>query len=232
MNTPINKNLRLILAARTAGLPETLKTTQFLPMEHDDILKMFEDAGLWFGPRPVLEETEEFRQIIPYIVLKLGDRYLRYTRTPAGEEARLHGRVSIGLGGHVDLGDSEAFNEQVDLDATLDNAAARELEEELGGVNVMNQRWVGVLAENQSPVGRVHIGIIGVWELDADYSFRGNSAEKAAEIHRLLTGQVEEALGEVSLATLADLRAAGDRLEPWSAMLLDFLDQPTEVDAE
>lgn len=200
------KNLRLILAARTEGLPKQLGSTQFLPMPHHQAIETLEAAGLWLGPRPILEETEEFRQIIPYIVLQHGSEFIRYTRTPAGGEARLHGRVSVGLGGHIDLQDVETLGEAIDLVRTLEKAANRELIEELGDVEIVSKEWVGLLVENDSAVGRVHIGMIGLWRLQSPPA-----------------ATAEDAIGDVSLSSLSDLKANAERLETWSAMLLPWL---------
>lgn len=200
------KKLRLILAARADGLPKELGSTQFLPMPHRRTIEILEDAGLWLGPRPILEETEEFRQIIPYIVLQHGSEFIRYTRTPAGGEARLHGRISVGLGGHIDLPDVETKGEFIDLVRTLENAAKRELLEELGDVEIQSKEWIGLLVENDSSVGRVHIGVIGLWRLQ---SFPAATAE--------------DAIGEVSFSSLSNLEADVGRLETWSAMLLPWL---------
>lgn len=207
-STDVNKNLRLILAARTDGLPAKLGTTQFMPMPHHQAIEMLESAGLWLGPRPVLEETETFRQIIPYIVLQYDSQFIRYTRTPAGGESRLHGRTSIGLGGHIDLSDVRTSGEAIDLVRTLENAADRELLEELGNVDIATKTWVGLLVENDSAVGRVHIGMIGLWRLKS-----------------LPAGMVEDAISDVSAETVSDLRADQDRMETWSAMLLPWLSE-------
>jgi predicted NUDIX family phosphoesterase len=201
-----SNGLRLILATKTEGLPEQLRSTQFLPMPHSQAIETLEGAGLWLGPRPALEETEEFRQIIPYIVLQYGSEFIRYTRTPAGGEARLHGRISVGLGGHVDLTDVEATGETIDLIRTLENAADRELLEELGDVEIESKAWVGLLVENESAVGRVHIGMVGLWRLRS-----------------LPAGIAEDAIGQLSSTSVAELEADADRLETWSAMLLPWL---------
>ena len=203
-----SKSLRLILAAKTEGLPPQLRSTQFLPMSQRDAINTLEVAGLWFGPRPLLEQDESFRQIIPYIVLQHGSSFIQYTRTPSGGEARLHGRTSIGLGGHVDLDDASSLAEAIDLASTLENAANREIQEELGEVDVVSKQWAGLLVENDSAVGRVHIGMIGVWQ-----------------IRSLPTGVTEDAIGEVSSRTISDLDADVERLETWSAMLLPWLNE-------
>lgn len=200
------KSLRLILAAKTEGLPTELKSSKFLPMAHQQAIRTLEGAGLWLGPRPVLEETEEFRQIIPYIVLQYGSELIRYTRTPAGGETRLHGRTSVGLGGHVNLGDVETSGDAINLVCTLENAADRELQEELGGIGIISKQWIGLVVDNESAVGRVHIGVVGLWRL-----------------HSLPGGISEEAVGEVSLSSMSELKADLDRLETWSVMLLPWL---------
>lgn len=205
------KSLRLILAAKTEGLPKQLGSTQFLPMSHSQAIETLEGAGLWLGPRSVLEESEEFRQIIPYIVLQYGSEFVRYTRTPAGGETRLHGRTSVGLGGHVDLADVETSGGVIDLVRTLENAAARELIEELGGVEIVSKEWVGLLVENDSAVGRVHIGMIGLWRLQS-----------------LPAGIAEDAIAEVSSISVSGLKADEDRLETWSVMLLPWLNDVAE----
>ena len=63
-------------------------------------------AELWFGPRALLERNSSFRQIIPYIVLVDDGQVVAYERAERGSEARLHGMLSIGMGGHVGLEDA------------------------------------------------------------------------------------------------------------------------------
>jgi predicted NUDIX family phosphoesterase len=200
-------NQKLILAVSAAGLPPAFaQRTAFLPMTEDLLWFTLGAAGLWLGPRPQLEDLPAFRQIIPYVALRLGDRFVKYTRTPAGGESRLHGRVSIGLGGHIDLPDVVFRGEGIDLARTLGDAAAREVDEELAGVEVTGRRWIGLLVDNDNPVGRVHIGVVAVWDL-------------AAMPH----GAAEDAIGDTGAATLEELRADEARLETWSSLLVRHL---------
>lgn len=205
-----NKNLRLILAINAQGLPEEMSKSQFFPMPHDQTLETLENAGLWFGPRPVLEETESFRQIIPYIVLKYGSKYILYTRTPAGGEARLHGRTSLGVGGHIDLEDADVSGTHINLDNTLINATGREVLEELGYFAVIHQRWLGLLVDHDTPVGRVHIGVVGLWT-----------------IVDMPACAAEDAIGDVSLKSIEELQAGVESMESWTAMLLPWLSENT-----
>lgn len=198
--------LRLILAAKTSGLPTTLEKAHFAPMLEGDAIHALEQAGLWFGPRSVLENTEIYRQIIPYIVLQCGHRLVSYVRTPAGGEPRLHGRISIGLGGHVDLADAVSCGSSIDLLATLNRAAEREVVEELGPVICNQKAWIGLLVDNGSPVGRMHIGLVGLWNITS-----------------LPDRVAEDAIGEVALQSAADLRNEVESLETWSSILLPWL---------
>jgi len=194
---------KIILAVPADRLPSELRRTTFLPLDAVRIMSVLQEAGLWLGPRPQLEEMPSFRQIIPYVVLTCADKWVRYTRAPAGGEQRLHGRVSIGLGGHVDLPDVCTVGNSIDLLKTLDDAAEREVQEELPGVVCSSRRWAGLLVDNESTVGMVHIGVVAIWELE----FMPN-------------GPTEDAISEAGLASWAELVEAGPRLETWSSLLL------------
>ena len=124
-----------------------------------------EFAGLWFGPRRDLEEMDEYRQLVPYILLQIGFQFIRYMRAPAGSEARLHGRMSIGFGGHIELADAVVRGSQIDVLATIERAAEREVLEELGQIACKDQRWIGLLVDNTTVVGRVHLGLVGIRRL-------------------------------------------------------------------
>lgn len=196
----------MILAVSNEGLPAQTRRTGFLPASKPEAFAWLHRAGLWIGPRDALEEMPAYRQIIPYVALRVGDRYVKYMRMPAGGERRLHRRVSIGLGGHVDLPDVVVRGASIDLEATLSRSIEREVREELNGVACTSKMWIGVLVDNESDVGRVHMGIVAVWTL------------KEAP-----TGSSEEAIGTITLATIDELRAEQERLETWSALLVERL---------
>src|SRR3990172_2372732 len=58
-----------------------------------------------FVPRPAAEEDRSLKQVIPYLVLRDGERYFLMRRTRAGGDARLHDRCSIGVGGPLNPSD-------------------------------------------------------------------------------------------------------------------------------
>lgn len=61
-------------------------------------------------------------QLLPYITIKHKDEYLTYARK--GKEDRLHGKRSMGFGGHIELSDNQST-----LQDTLSYSATRELQE-------------------------------------------------------------------------------------------------------
>lgn len=200
----------LILAVPTAKLALTQNLGEervFARLDSKDAIAQLAAAGAWFGPRPALEEDESFRQIIPYAVLRCGDKYLTYTRGGSGGEARLHDRISMGFGGHVDLPDMKLDDKgYFDLGATLANSVDRELVEEIPGIEITGKTWIGLLADNTDAVGRVHVGLIGIWDIAAIPDTSG-----------------EDAIAELRGLGSQELIAARDRLEGWSQILVDNL---------
>ena len=200
------KALSMILAVRAAGLPASIAADGFHPMGGEEIFRMLEEAGTWIGPRGALEEDAAYRQVIPYVVVTCGGAVVRYLRGASGSESRLHGRVSIGIGGHVDLADVIGKANRVDLPATLAAAADRERREELGEAAVRRSGWVGVLVDGSTEVDRVHIGIVAVHEVAQPPS-----------------AGAEEDIGELAMAKPGDLAAEAGRMERWSAHLMRAL---------
>ena len=43
----------------------------------------------------------EWQQVIPYLLMRDGERLFLMQRTKAGGDARLHDRYSLGIGGHL-----------------------------------------------------------------------------------------------------------------------------------
>lgn len=200
----------LILAVPTDMLSVTRDLGHervFAKLGKEGSIAALADAGAWFGPRPHLEEDERFRQIIPYVVLRCDGKYLAYTRGAAGGEDRLHAKISMGFGGHVDIPDMKADEDGMfDLAETLEFSVERELKEEIPGIEILGGQWVGLLADNTDAVGRVHVGLIGVWDIKAVPAASG-----------------EDAIAELTAMSVEEMIAAKDRLENWSQVLVENL---------
>jgi len=147
-----------------------------------------------FIDRPVAERSEEWRQIIPYVVIRHGRDVFVLERTAKQTEARLHHKLSIGIGGHVNPG--------YDLMAGL----KKELDEEVRVGGKYTLTFVGMLNDESTEVGRVHLG--AVFLLDA--STRDVEVLETEKMH----GNWMDA------ASLARVR---ERLETWSQIVYDDL---------
>jgi predicted NUDIX family phosphoesterase len=157
-----------------------------------EILERARVAGDYV-PRPAAETDRSLKQIIPYLVLRDGDRIFLMKRTRAGGDARLHDLCTIGVGGHLNPGDG-----------SFEDGLAREWREELEADFLPDFELVGLLNDDTVEVGVHHLGIVYV----ADAAGR---PVRIRETHKL-SGSFE-ALGVV--------RAAYDRMETWSQMAVD-----------
>ena len=146
--------------------------------------------------RAAMEIDPAFKQIIPYLVLRDGQRYFLMQRTAAGGDARLHGRYSIGVGGHLNPGDGGLLG-----------GLRREWDEELVADFVPDFRLLALLNDDTTPVGAVHLG--AVYLADAD----GRSVA-IRETDKLTGG----------FADPAEVAGVAHRLETWSAFAFEFLE--------
>ena len=150
-----------------------------------------------YEPRPLMEVDPSFKQVIPYLILRDGERYFLMRRTRAGVDARLHDRYSIGVGGHLNPGDGGVLG-----------GLRREWREELVADFEPAFRLVGLLNDDTTEVGAVHLGAVYVAE----------AAGRPVTIRETdkLTG---------SFAEPHEVAAVADKLETWSRLCFEFLDR-------
>lgn len=177
-----------------------------LAFEPERYIRAFLDpANNLFLPRGAAEQDPTHKQLIPYLVLHHGDRVLCYTRGKAGGEARLHAKMSIGIGGHINDGDTHA--EHFDESAYF-RAVERELHEELHIPGAYRQRIAALLNDDSNDVGRVHLGVVHLIEVDStDIQPR------------------EDAIRDLRFVTAEELAPLRDRLESWSQICCDGLER-------
>jgi predicted NUDIX family phosphoesterase len=151
-----------------------------------------------FLDRPVAEEDPAFKQLIPYVVVRDGALVYLMERTAAGGDPRLHGKASIGVGGHLNPVD--------DGQDPLADGLRREWSEELVAAWEPEFRLVGLLNDDSNAVGSVHIGVV----------FEVEAAGRPVEVREQdkLTGR---------FTTVGEVRAAWDRMETWSRLVADHL---------
>lgn len=113
-------------------------------------------------------ETEEYwLQLLPYIKVGVerGDTF-RYTRGGGGEEARLHGNYSVGIGGHVDI-----YPQPGSLLSLIQAEAQREAREETKlDLALPLLTPTHFICDPTNAVGRVHLGLLISYTLPEDVS--------------------------------------------------------------
>jgi len=149
-----------------------------------------------FRARPEMERDRSWKQVIPYLVLRDGERYFLMRRTRAGGDERLFDRWTIGVGGHLNPGDGD-----------LAGGLRREWREEVRAGFEPEFELVGLLNDDTGDVGSVHLG--AVYVADA----RGRPVE-IRETEKLSGAFVER----------AEVAAVVDRMESWSALVFEHLE--------
>jgi predicted NUDIX family phosphoesterase len=152
-----------------------------------------------FRPRASMEGDPAWKQVIPYPVLRDGDAWFLMRRTRAGSDPRLHDRWSIGVGGHVNPEDGG-------LDGDLEPALRREWHEELVVDFVPTFRFVGLLNDDSTSVGAVHLGLV----------YEGDAAGRPVAIR-----ETDKLSG--AFVPSAEVAAVADRLETWSLLAFEFI---------
>ena len=148
--------------------------------------------------RPEAEQDPLHKQLIPYVVVRDTRRVFLMERTDAGGDVRLHGKASIGVGGHLNPVDEG--------EDPLMAGLRREWAEELAARWNPEFRLLWLLNDDGNPVGAVHLGVVFVVE--------ANGRPLAVREHDKLLGSFVEP---------EDVAAAWDRLETWSQLVADAL---------
>jgi predicted NUDIX family phosphoesterase len=143
--------------------------------------------------RPIAEEAPAWKQLIPYVVVRLDADTFLMERTDAGGDARLHGKASIGVGGHLNPVD----HGKDPLMAGL----AREWDEEIETAWLPEFELVGLLNDDSNPVGAVHLGVV--------FTVAANGPIHVRETEKL-SGR---------MASPAEVAEAWPRLETWSRLV-------------
>lgn len=153
---------------------ERLAFDGFLPIATDEAEAIL--SGLCAAPRTArrgdVEEEPALLQPIPYVaVVRGGGEVFSYRRLPGAGERRLHGRLSIGVGGHMNR-----LFDRASLASVVTEEAARELTEELdfrdeGGAAVAPgpARLLGLINDDTGAVQRVHIGLLAIVEVPREW---------------------------------------------------------------
>ena len=170
----------------------------------ESMARLLDPENHFFMDRAEAEEDPTHKQLIPYCIFRCGDQILHYTRGKAGGESRLHAKISVGVGGHVnpvDMGEGRKGA------AAYHAAVTREIEEELELPGSHEHRIIALLNDESNAVGQVHLGIVHLVELPND-----------------LVSSREDALTNMGFASISELNGPlFERLETWSQYCIRHL---------
>lgn len=129
------------------------------------------DQNFSWRDREEVEHDDSVKQVIPYLLVRCGEKWFLTRRTKRQTEARLHDKISLGVGGHVNPEDGEMV--EVDgkeapwltwpSDEYIGGCAERELREELkidAEDDQINLRMIGYVNDDSTDVSRHHVGLI------------------------------------------------------------------------
>ena len=149
-----------------------------------------------FMDRPAAEEDPSYKQIIPYVVLTQNGQVFTTRRLNKGGESRLHGKLSIGIGGHINPVD------ETDRRSVLMKGLERELDEE---VYIQRREQLvprGFINDDGNGVGAVHLGLCFSMEVEGEVSVKETEKLSGAWL------------------SLQELKSEYDNMETWSQIAL------------
>ena len=188
---------------------EQVGTFHGLKFDVDSYLhKIFAPGVLRFIPRRQAEADPAYKQLIPYVIMTHGEKYLSYVRGKRAGETRLVGNRSIGIGGHINPVDDEVPLFDTDFRQAYLTAVEREVEEEVTVEAGHTDRVVALLNDDTNEVGRVHLGIVHCWTLDSS---------KVSRREQMIT--------QMAFMGPDELQELRDTMETWSRLCLDGLNE-------
>ena len=169
----------------------------FLPMRdfrgYQDLI-MRHKQFLW---RSAMETDPTYKQIIPYLIFRHANTYFLMRRRSNASETRLKNKYSLGIGGHIRQEDM--------VDSSLVGWAQREFSEEVNYKGSFTVRSLGLINDDSTAVGQVHIGFVFLLE--------GDSAQI----------RIKDEHKEGSLLILEHMRLLYKNMEIWSQLTFDYL---------
>lgn len=187
-----------VMVVETALLKPFIKKDG-LTTEHLEEIEDIVDKNHGYMLRSEAENDPSHKQPIPYIVIRNGDRVFMTRRLNKGTETRLHGLASLGIGGHINPCD--------DTPAEKPFLAGlhRELEEEVFMEKTGPMTLMGVINNDSTDVGTVHVGFFYIMDTTGNVSVR----------------ETEKLTGEwVEISKLNDIAT---EMEGWSQIIIPYI---------
>jgi len=162
--------------------------------------RILNSSHLSYLARADAESDPSHKQIVPYVVLRWRGHVFHYTRGKRATESRLHALRSIGVGGHISAADGNLF------ESHYREAMFREVAEEVYLESPYKERCLGLINDDSTPVGQVHLGIVHIFDLDEP------------KVRRR-----EQVLTRAGFAPIEELLKQMDEFETWSQFALQAL---------
>jgi predicted NUDIX family phosphoesterase len=193
-----DKDGEQVLVVPTRILHEAGLFQGFSPRIDHYLPRLLDVQHLRYLRRDEAENDPAFKQIIPYVVLRWRDQVFNYVRGKRASETRLQALRSLGVGGHINPGDTNLF------ESPYREAMQREVAEEVQLDTEYHERCLGLINDDSTPVGQVHLGIVHIFDL----------AEPNVQ-------RREQGLTRAAFTPLTELRRARAEFETWSQFVLD-----------
>jgi len=168
--------------------------------------ELLQESHTSYRPRALMEQDPGFKQLIPYVLFvyrdpQQGTQLFQYVRGKGQGEQRLHAKRSLGVGGHISITDASHTTHR-----TYQEGMRRELEEEVRILTEYREQCVGLINDDETEVGRVHLGVVHLLEVETPEVFSNETDLLEA--------------GFRSVSALWEQRAS---LESWSRICLEAL---------
>ena len=130
------------------------------------------------------EQDKRYKQLIPYVLIIAEDKVLRYRRGRGGQETRLHGLYSVGVGGHISEEDHGLFSSR----QGYRDGMLRELREEVA-IDQVRETAVAVINDDSTEVGYVHFGVVHIVRVENESVAGRRSGIVSPEFVRITEAQ-------------------------------------------
>jgi predicted NUDIX family phosphoesterase len=154
-----------------------------------------------FMKRGIAEENPNYKQPTGYVIIVNPElkKVFAYQRSAKGNEKRLWGKWSWGLGGHIEKFDVHNGN-------PIHTSVLRELEEEIFLTGNFTPKILGYINDDSNKVGEVHFGILYVVETNKSEITQQNAEIKVGNF--------------MDLQELEQICNSDAEVEPWSRIAL------------
>jgi predicted NUDIX family phosphoesterase len=171
--------------------------------------ELFDPRNAGYRPRREVEVDPGFKQLIPYVIFRHNDPekgacVFQYTRGSGMGEGRLHRKHSVGIGGHISSIDDQAAGNG--NSSPYEEGMRRELDEEVAIDTPYTAQCVGLINDDETEVGRVHLGVVHLFDVE-----------------RPAVSPRESEILDVGFRPVAEILQNMDGFETWSQICMKAL---------